>query len=230
MASPAYRSSVLVGGGTSNLIEFTPPTGLANNDIMLAWIYYESNSAVTITPPAGFAEYTAAALDNTTPDPDFHVRLFWKRAASESGNYAFNLSATIGCYGTIAAYSGAVTTGTPIQVSDKTTGSGNCTLPSISALTAETLVIGAVSSYSWVITWSTSALTERLDHDGHEISDAAQAGTGASGTKLLTASGTDQFAGMILSLASVAGGPSDLNVAVVPSDATYAVHSVKVVG
>ncbi len=207
MAAPAYRSSQHTGGATTNSIVTTKPAGTVNNDILLLWVYWESNAAVTITPPTNFAEVTACAFDNTGPNPDLHGRLYWKRASGEGADYTTGLSASVSCYATMASYSGAVTTGTPVEVGDKVTGnSTSCTLPSIITLTADTLIVGSAMSYDWVKTWSSSALTEHADSDGHAIYDAAQATAGASGTKLITQSGVDQFGGMICNLASTAGG------------------------
>lgn len=207
MASPAYRAVGQQQSAGTTSIDIPKPTGTAENDILILFFYWENNSAVTITPPSGFAEYTSAARDNTGPNPDFHVRVYWKRAgASEGASYTVGLSSSSACIGTLAAFSGAITSGTPLEAAGVTSGnSTSCTLPSITTLTAETLRIGYASSYDWTKTWSSSAMTERSDSQGQAIYTEAQASAGASGTELITQSGTDQFIGVHLSLASTSG-------------------------
>jgi len=207
MTAPVYETvaSASLDSGTS--IVSSKPASLAIGNIMLAQLYYESNSAITVTPHTGFAEYTACAADNTGPNPDFHSRAYWKRAVQADIDVAvltFGFSGTVAALINVFRISGAVATGTPIEDGDKVTGnSTSCTLPSIDTLTADTLIIGMSASFDWSKTWSSSALTERVDANGQAGYTGTQAAAGASGTKLITQSGTDQFAGMICNIASI---------------------------
>jgi hypothetical protein len=214
MPSPAFRAARHDGNASTTSFAVFNPTGLAVNDIMIAFIYYEYTGAVTITPPASWAEITACAADNTSTDPDFHARLWWKRTVQadiDTGTKTFGFSQTVATNITVAAYSGALTTGTPIEAGNKTTGTGNVTLPSITTLTDATLIIGCAMSWDWTKTWSSAVLTERNDTDGNAIYDTAQATAGASGTKAITQSAADYYAGMICDLASVAAGGTTYN-------------------
>jgi len=206
MAAPAYRSRVIASDTDVTSVNVDKPANTANNDILILWVYWESNSTLTCTPPSGFAEISACAADNTGPNPDQHARAYWKRASGEGSSYTVSVSASVpGLSVNLAAYSGCVTSGTPVEAGNKVTGnSTSCTLPSITTLTADTLIVGHAFSYDWDKTWSSTALTERWDNTGSAGYDASQASAGASGTKLITQSGTDQFAGQIFNLASTA--------------------------
>jgi len=175
---------------------------------MVAWIYLEHNTN-TCTPPAGWTEITACATTVTGTDPDFTVRVYWKRAASESGTYTFTCPSGAYVLGLLAAYSGAVAPGTPIEAANKTSGSGTSnTLPSITTLTADTLLVGQANSWNWSNTWTSTALSERVDWQAMSLYDAAQAAAGASGTKLLTQSASENYIGTIFNIASTAVAPA----------------------
>jgi hypothetical protein len=202
MAAPTFRASNTNSSAGTTTLTLDKPSLTAQYDIMRIWVYWESNSAITVTV-TGFAEVTGESADNTSTNPDFHVRSYWKRAgASEGTSYDVTFSSSVACLGIIASYPGAVQTVTPIEDSDKTTGGGNVTLPSIDTLTADTLVIGVVFSFNWDNTWSSAVMTERLDTGGMALYDVTQAAAGASGTKAITQSASESYIGCISNLAS----------------------------
>lgn len=162
MAAPAYRSSSVGQATPATTISNASPAGLTNGDILVLYLYYE-DSTPTVTPPTGFAELTNCASHGT----HVHQRVYWKRAASESGSYvtSFNGASTY-ALSYMGVYSGAVASGTPVEDSDKTAGTGNATLPSIDTLSVDTLVIGLVCTYNWSHTWSSAVMNEHVDTNG----------------------------------------------------------------
>ena len=205
----AYRHLTTAQATPATTIVNTPPTGLANNDILILYLYYE-DSTPTVTPPTGFTELTNCASHGT----HVHQRVYWKRASSESGSYttSFNGASTY-AQSMLVAYSGAVTTGTPIEDSDKTSGSGTTiTLPSVTTLTANTVILGFCSDYNFSTTYTSSDLTERGDVTGLFLGDISQATSGSSGTKAITASLSDEYAGAILNIAETSGAAESSSV------------------
>lgn len=120
----AFRSATTVAYASGVNTVLTPPTGLANGDILLATVSIGAQTtAPTVTPPAGF---TQIGTTTSITDPGgFNVKtgVYWKRAASESGNYTFT-STTASRTGTMMAFSGCVTSGSPVDVSSQNTGTG----------------------------------------------------------------------------------------------------------
>lgn len=73
--------------GTPTTATVTAPENIANGDILVAFAFSVDNAAYkAITPPSGFASWGSHEITQTTYR---HDEVFWKRAASESGNYAF---------------------------------------------------------------------------------------------------------------------------------------------
>jgi hypothetical protein len=207
MAAPVYGSSSHASNGSTTSLVVAAPSGITNGDILILSVYYEYTGSVTVTPPTGFTEITGAAADNTGSSPNCHLREYWKRASGESGNYTIGFSVTVSTNATIARYTGAVASGNPVEAAGSTTGNGtSCTLPSITTLTNDTLVIGIAASFEWLNTWTSAELTERTETDAHVIGDVAQASAGASGTKLWTQNASNYFLGAIFNLASTTGG------------------------
>ena len=201
MASPAFRNASSATGTASAVNE--KPADVAQNDILILDVYWEDNATLTVTPPSGFVEIAGCAANNTSPNPDLHIRKYWKRAgASEPSTYTTTVTGadSICCH--LSAYSGAWTGGTPIEDADSTTSAQNLTLPSVDAITIETLIVAWAASWEWSNTFSSSALTERFEVDAGAVYTTAQAGIGASGTKLVSQNAAGAAAGNIIVLAS----------------------------
>lgn len=113
----AFRSIASTTYASRTNTTVSAPAGLANDDILLAGIFVGSSSTTvpTVTPPAGFAALTDPT--NSTNDGSFYgkLRIFWKRAVSESGSYTFtHTTASSQCI--LFAISGAHTS-SPVDVS-----------------------------------------------------------------------------------------------------------------
>lgn len=130
----AYRNSTTVTS-TAASATGTPPAGLANDDIILILLYKENTAAVTF--PAGFTQLIAQS------GTGFAIYAAWKRAASESGNYVPTWTGSIYHDIIVAAYSGCIATGSPIDVTSvSTSGTGtqiNC--PTLTTVTNGAMVV-----------------------------------------------------------------------------------------
>lgn len=93
----------------------TAPTGIANNDILVACLIVGNTSAPTVTPPSGFSEVTGYPIIYSKPTDPWYVNIhvYTKVASSESGNYTFTHGSAY-TEGIIYAVEGADTS-TPVS-------------------------------------------------------------------------------------------------------------------
>lgn len=193
----AFRSLTTDGATTGGTATNTPPSGLANNDILIMLIYKEATGAITW--PSGFTQLASVTAANSS----FMLAAAWKRAASESGNYAATFSSAY--YDSImAAYSGAITSGDPQSATATTNAPGSentiLTGPSITTVDANCLIISFVGDIAgWTLT-KPSSMTSRSTFDDTGLADEAQASAGASGTKVWTTTGASQTCGITIAL------------------------------
>lgn len=107
--APAFRASNIASGtGTSAAV--TQPAGTANNDILVAIVAVDADQLVT--PPFGWTPLNATTIPGEAARGSF----FWRRAtASESATYTFTWTSSVEYSAIVAAYSGAITTGSPFD-------------------------------------------------------------------------------------------------------------------
>ena len=124
----AFRSASC-NNSTTYTVTITKPTNTAENDILIAIIYaVRETSTPTLSPPDG--NWTSIALIdyNTTR----RWECWWKRAgASEGSDYTFQQqqgSTTYSMKGNIGAYSGCITTESPIDQYSNTQDAGTSEL------------------------------------------------------------------------------------------------------
>lgn len=203
MPSPSQRSASNGGNGTGTDVTVTAPAGIANDDILLAVLYREGG---TWTLPSGWAQLYDIADFNANAT----ITVAWKRAASESGNYTFNLSASVWRIITMVAIQGAVATGSPFDGSGTDApNSASIVATGISPTTTNTLIVFLFANFQGVpITASSSGMGLRVALGGCEIWDVAQAASGASGNKTFTQTGipAGDWASILLAVASTAPG------------------------
>lgn len=201
----AYRSGNTAGNATGTNLTVTAPTGIANDDILIAVLYREGGAW---TPPAGWTQVGADIADSGA---NMTLAAYYKRAASESGNYTFNLSSSVWRIAAMACYSGCITSGSPIDVS----ATKNDTLNPVLAATITTTnanemcVVGMGNYDSTDITVGTSGYTQRDQLGGCEWWEILQASAGASGAKTFSSNTSAHWATIHLALLpAVAGGAS----------------------
>lgn len=196
-----------VGGSTS--ATNNKPTGTVNDDILLLCVYIEGTMALTY--PAGFTEVAAINASNSS----FALHVAWKRAASEGTTYA--TSWTGGAYGdfVLVAYSGCITSGSPMDATPTTSalGSGttNIISPSITTVSANTMIISHVGDILGNALTKPTAMTVRSTFDDQGIADVIQAAAGASGTFSWTMGGSaSQRCAVTLALKPPSTAASDI--------------------
>lgn len=204
--SVATSSSTTYASRTNTTI--TAPTGIANDDILFAGLFVgAATSAPAVTPPTGFAELTnspSSVTDGTSFNGKFH--LYWKRAASESGNYTFSHSAA-SSQGYMARVSGAITSGSPIDVASTPTtnsGTGSVNLSAVTLANANELVFVIGHNWNGAGTYSgPSGFTTDLNSlvtDSYKIFTSS----GSTGTITITNNGNaqpgDEYAYFVVAL------------------------------
>ncbi len=182
------------------VITINVPPGTTTDDVMVAVIAYRDNTAVTITPPAGWVSQSRIAQGAGNAN----VQEVFTRIATgaEPASYTWTFSGAItGAAGGIASYSGVDTSAAVDVIGGNVTANGTShTANSVSTTVADTMVISS-HSYSSAETWTPPAgMTERVDVASLttpnaagislEINDVIQAGAGATGNKTATAAGS----------------------------------------
>ena len=166
----------------------TPPAGLANGDILVATLIAARGSLpiYATTPAAGFVEFGTPPAVN---DGGLYAetRLYWKRAASESGSYTFSHAGPISAQGLMQAYSGCKASGTPLGATSNNSGTGSAASgTSITTTAANSFLLYQAHDWegSGTLTPPTG-MTERFDSLLYS-SDQLIAVAGATGTRSQT--------------------------------------------
>jgi hypothetical protein len=184
----SFRSSSTASTAGATSLTISPPSGLANNDVMIA-IINANVETTTITPPSGWT--LIRSLNNNNPPITANASIYYKRAASESGSYRFDISSSQRIVGAISAFSGVITSGNPVDVSSgqSNNSSATATAPSITTTrNNEMLVYASVDDNSPASTWTApSGMTEAADSNSTAavtIDYLIQASAGATGNKV----------------------------------------------
>lgn len=214
MASPTFGAAgTYLTGVVSNQANFAVPTGTANNEIVVVYLYIESTGA--ITPPAGF---TQKSRPSNTGTGAHDLVIFWKRCTgTDSGTYAFT-NPNVWREGVAVRYSGCITSGDPFDVvSANQAASGASGITPVVSLTTtvtDTLLVFSGTNFNGGAWTPPSGYTERVDSGGDlTVDDLARASIGSSGTIRATcaggSTGTCAFLGALKSTTSAASGISD---------------------
>ncbi len=208
--APAFRASTTAGNGAGTSVVVTKPTGTVQDDILINLLYLE-NTADTITAPSGWTELTACGGNQTGPTPDFRVKVYWLRAgASEPTSYTWSWTNSVWRTATMAAFSGAITTGDPTDgcsFNASATSSTSMTATGITTTVADTLVIFLGTEFDGSPTATPpSGMTERVDFANVYLADVAQASAGATGNKTATLSAAAWNTGSLTALKPPGGG------------------------
>jgi hypothetical protein len=164
---PSFRSvsSAVMGNGPASTITITAPAGIQDGDILVAYL---SGGYDVATPAlAGWTEKVHGGDGNYGGA----IHVLWKRASSESGNYVFtNIDHGAAVVGAIAAFSGAIASGDPIdaiQVYYNTTSSTTVATTSTTTTSANTLVLFWENCYDGTVSgWTGGGLTWTERQDG----------------------------------------------------------------
>lgn len=167
----------------------TVPSGVAANDVILAYLYEDTTSAA-VTPPTGFTELTfSPAFALASPFMACHV--YWKRAtAADTGTYTFT-HASSSTQGIALRFTGCTTTGTPLEVLGSSNNSASTSAPP--PITGTTSQAGEMLAYAAITyssaSWTTvSGWTDAQNGSGQYNAVKTQAAAGSTGAITATAS------------------------------------------
>lgn len=143
----AFRSASGTDGGTANSLVLNKPSGVVNNDALLAMIYIETAAG---DPPPGFSVPSgwfliASGIANSS----FWFGVYSKVASSEGASWTWSWTTAAYCSGHVAAFSGAwsVSPFHAASLGTATTGS-TVTYPSVTTSVANCIIVGLVSAWS----------------------------------------------------------------------------------
>lgn len=118
--SVAYLSYDKAYDAAGPSVTVTKPTGTADGDILLAWVYAYNNTPESISAPEGWTQ-----MDFIIQSARMYA-LFWKRASSEGADYTFTgNTGSLYVNACVVAYSGCIATGTPYDQFSETTYTTN---------------------------------------------------------------------------------------------------------
>ena len=209
---PAYRSSTIATASGASSITINAPAGLADNDIMIAAVSV-LDWAVPIVAPAGWTQLYQASIGT-----GLKASYWWKRAASEGASYVFTHNYGVSAQdwkASISAYSGAVTTGGPINSSSFSDNSGLATATPVTG-TATASISGSASIVSFLTPPASSVTataptdyTEDYDNTGVSFNHKTTAPTvGTVGPITGALSGAVEVASALIILTPAAAGTS----------------------
>lgn len=205
------ESTSALASGTRTNSTVTAPTGIANNDCLVYGILVGAAAGgTTATPPTGFTAGVGLPVSFTWTGVDTYtvrIYLWWKIAASESGDY----TATHSAADTTAfmwRISGNVTTSpsNPSPTSVITNGNdgqgATCPVPSITTPSNDSALLWLGGSWDgWGAQTPTTGFTERrnVTTEACYVQDSIQAVAGASGIKtMVIGQGTDRPKGGVM--------------------------------
>lgn len=221
MAAAIGSTSTITYAQRTNTV-ITAPSGIANNDVLVAILLVGGVSVPTVAPPSGFSEVTTTgwpiSVDEADPTWQLRLKLYWKVASSESGDYTFSHSSARS-EAIMYRITGADTT-TPISPNPTSaTGTGQtATATGLTTPRAGSVVIYATGAWDAAgpttpPTGTTPTFTEYFDAGSTGILYSAagvMATAGATGNKSNTNSNNSSIwpwlAGLICVQSAASGG------------------------
>lgn len=218
----AFRNSTTATKTTAANVTGTEPTGSADNDILIAFLFIESDTA--ITAPSGWSNTfngTTMLMECNNASGACRMYAYWIRRSGVPALVWSHASAFRELV--IVGYSGAITTGDPWSfgtsaVRDDLTAN---TYPAVSGTTAvanEMLIWGGGNFQGGTAGTPPTGFTERVDSNGNasdiEVAEKAQAAAGATGSITgASYTGSNSTTGVLfggLKPPSAATGPANL--------------------
>lgn len=175
---------------TTNRVTLTAPTGILQNDVLVAHVVSRGGAGLTITPPSGWSVLSRI----NTPGNDLASALFSRTAgASEPGSYSFALGTAGAAIGEIVSYRGAS------GIAATTAGAANAnstsvTAPGLTTSQANERVVGffAVARPTAIalpasMTVRAQTMSSGATGVGAAVGDFVQGAPGPSGAQVATA-------------------------------------------
>ena len=175
--------------GTRPVTSFAAPAGIANGDLLLAYLFVGQGSLPpATTPPAGWSNVPGSPTHANMAGfyGDYYV--FYKVASGESGNYDFVHNGTVSTCGLVIRYTG-VDTAAALTATTRTGVGVDATATGFTTTNANTFVIftehdwGDNTTNTVVPEGTTPAFTERVDQVLIYVADGTLASIAATGDK-----------------------------------------------
>ena len=213
MAAPVWKdfSNLINVARTTwpkDIANLTGGGGLADNDIILAHLYFEAARTITVVP----TDWTLLKTwDQDTGGFKYRVYQYWLRRVGHTGvqTWEWDGTSTV-CGGMITNWSGAITTENPwatVGAADLETATGPLSNAGIVIERSASAAIIVAQNFSGAAAASlwTTGYTERIDSGRHYMAVNATVGTGATGAVSATIATLDYLSSVMHELASVAG-------------------------
>ena len=185
------------GAGVTSVIVTAPASIVDNNYLIL--VVNRRNGGGTITPPAGFTLVASASRSLILTE------MYYKKCASESGDYTVSVSAAANMNAGIVQYSGI--DGTSPLDGTATTNNGNSTAlvgTGLTAASAGSLLVFGLGFASGVSLNAAAGMTRRINQaDGGSFDSAVGSNeellvsSGATGDRTVTMGFNDDFVGIM---------------------------------
>jgi hypothetical protein len=189
MAITQVGSATGAGTNGAATATVTKPTGVVNDDILLAFIARDAGTANVVTPPTG---WTLIRDTNDGGGVTIGMSSYWKRASGEGANYAWVFPGSDGA-ALITAWRGCIGTGTPIDVNSggPTTGNSvNIDAPTLTpTLTDDLLLCGYVIDNGGAAV-STISVNATLTNLGTQLSGGSLTRVSVGSLQLTSAAAT----------------------------------------
>jgi len=202
-AAIAFRASSTGGGGSGTSLTINKPAGVVNDDVMLLAFYTENTALV----PSVTGSWTL--IDNIAYDTYFKMHVYYRRASAEPASYAITWDGTTATVAAvIVAYSGAITTGSPVDVYSKLS---NAYTPSMTATgvtpvnTDDMLVFLGTHYTSSLTATPPTGMVERNDSFSVYAADQLLATGAPTGDKTATLSGDSVSLAFLVALKAAQG-------------------------
>lgn len=227
-----YRSHTSLSLGTRTNSTWLAPSGIADNDILLAVFALGRNPSVpTLTPPAGWTAMPVLPVTiNKGAGYQLSLQGYYKVASGESGSYTFTHESA-DSEGVLYCLSRALT-GQVVIRPDPTTGTGTddtAEAPGLTTLHADTFVLYVFDVWDSIgpspgpPVGTTPTFTERYDPGSSGIiyaADGTLATAGATGDKVHTSTWANA-GGNPWAASLIAAADTDLDFEAAALDADY---------
>jgi len=213
---PTIRSQAITKeGSNANNIVATPPSGIVDGDLLLAFLVKDNDEAYD-TIPSGWVEVETASGDNASNSCRFTV---WRKAASgESGNYTFGYTGTTEEHMAVILRIDEHDPAAPINASN--VGTGDSTAPISPTITTNVDGCLIIACAGMDDDDTPFALDGALSPEWNDVSSTGsgtcgsmggsetQASLGPTGTYTHSIFAADEWVGITLAIAPASGGLS----------------------
>jgi hypothetical protein len=202
-ATIAFRNASNAWAGPGTSLTINKPAGVVDNDVMLLVFYIENTTLV----PSVAGTWTL--LDNIANGTNYNTYVYYRRASAEPASYAITWDGTSRVVAAaIVAYSGVVTTGSPVDVYSKLTNaySPSMTANGVTPTNTDDMLVFLGTHYTSTLTATPpTGMLERNDSNSVYAADQLLTTSAPTGDETATLSGDSISAGFLVALKAAQG-------------------------